>query len=391
MDLLYVLILKKDRDGSVNNLNNKTIMAICTDTELFNENKMFDYDFAKQYFGLLSMHYFHNFLQGYQVVTGDVALRLIKEKKICAEEVFVIQEQDSKLGKNLIKKGAVAHTIYCLESQIYAKSFYEKLNTLPQKFKNRVFFGGLYDYTRDCAEAQNFHSYFPSYDDNDVLEPKEWQSRDFISLVMGNKFYSSGDIFPRKIRFKKIVNWVFKKYIYKSKLDKYLQENELQNKRLEFVEFFGSKGVLKLYGNGWDDLDNLPKSWEIRLSKIVSQLNPKPVDDKFEAISSCKFNLCLENLRYNGYITEKIIHSFVTGSIPVYLGAPDVDKFIPKDCFVDVRDFKSNEELFDFLKNISQEKAQEYINKGREFLNSKEGQKYSFKGYADFLAKLVRA
>ena len=99
MDLLYVLILKKDRDGSVNNLNNKTIMAICTDTELFNENKMFDYDFAKQYFGLLSMHYFHNFLQGYQVVTGDVALRLIKEKKNMRRRSFCYTGTGFKVGQ----------------------------------------------------------------------------------------------------------------------------------------------------------------------------------------------------------------------------------------------------------------------------------------------------
>ena len=367
----------------------KTI-AICTDTELFNENRMFDYNFAKQYFGLLSMHYLQQFLTDYQVVTGDIALRLIKAKKMSPKDILVVQEQDSKLGEELIKKGALAHTIYCLESQIYAKSFYGNLHTIPQKFKNRVFFGGMFEHTPDCDVERNYQSFFPSYDESDIVEPREWQSRDFISLVMGNKYYSEGDLFPRKIRFKKIVNWAFKKYIYKSKLDKHIQHNQLQDKRLEFVEFFGSKGVLKLYGKGWDDLDNLPNSWESRLTKIIAALNPNPVDDKFEAISKCKFNLCVENLRYNGYVTEKIIHSFITGSIPVYLGAPDIDKFIPKNCFVDVRDFKTNEELFDFMKNISQEKAQEYIDKGREFISSEEGQKYTFKGRANFLATLVK-
>lgn len=365
----------------------KTV-AICTDTEIFNENKMFDYDFAKAYFGLLAMHYFYKLLPEYQVITGDVALRLIKEKKLKPTDVYVLQEQDAKSGEKLIKLGAVAHSIYCFESQIYAKSFYGKLATLPQKFKNRIFFDGMYDYTTNCEKVCNFHSYFPSYDEDDVLEPKSWGNRDFISLVMGNKFYAN--MFPRKIRFKKIVNWAFKKYIYKSDLDKYLEENELQNKRLEFVEFFGSKNVLKLYGNGWADLDNLPIHWEERLETTVRQLNPKPIDDKFEAISNCKFNLCMENLRYKGYITEKIIHSFVAGSIPVYLGAPDVEKFIPKNCFVDVRDFDTMQELFDFMQSITEEKAQEYLKKGREFLESEQGQKYSFKGYANFLSQLVK-
>jgi len=367
----------------------KTI-AICTDTEIFNNNKMFEYNFAKQYFGLLAMHYFYKLLPEYQVVTSDIALKLIKEKNLSPNDVIVLQEQDAKSGAELVKLGAVAHSIYCFESQIYAKSFYKKLSTLPQKFKNRIFFDGMHEHTINCNVEQNFHSYFPSYDDDDILESKAWETRDFAALVMGNKFYVYGDLFPRKIRFKKIINWAFKKYIYKSNLDKYLEQNELQNKRLEFIELFGSKNVLKLYGNGWADLDNLPKSWEDRLSEIIKNLNPNPVDDKFEAISNCKFNICVENLCYKGYITEKIIHSLVAGSIPVYLGAPNVEKFIPQKCFIDVIDFKTNEELFEFMQNLSAENAQEYLKNGREFLESAEGQKYSFKGYAKFLAKLVK-
>lgn len=366
------------------------IIAICTDTEIFNQNKMFDYDFAKKYFGLLAMYYVHQLLPEYNVVTGDVVLSLIKEKKVNPKDVLVVQEQDAKLGEELIKFGAIAHTIFCLESQIYAKSFYGKLNFLPQSFKNRVFFDGMFEHTKKCNQDNNFHSCFPSYENSEILKPKNWEERDFAALVMGNKFYSYGDIFPRKIRFKNIIKWAYGKYIHKDSLDKYLQENELQNKRLEFVEFFGSKNLLKLYGNGWADLDNLPKAWEDRLSDIVKKLNPKPVDDKFEAISNCKFNLCIENLRYKGYITEKIIHSFVVGTIPVYLGAPDIEKYIPKNCFIDARGFKSMEELFAYMNDLSPQKAQEYISNGQEFLYSSEGQKYTFRGFAQLLASLVK-
>lgn len=378
---------------------NIKIIAICTDTEIFNQNRMFDYEFAKKYFGLLAMYYVHQLLPEYNVVTGDVALKLISDKRVDAQDVMIIQEQDAKIGEALIKLGAFAHTIFCLESQIYAKKFYSKLSSLPQIFKNRVFFDGLFEYTsgckNECHKENNFHSYFPSYENSEILKPKNWERRDFVSLVMGNKFYSYGNIFPRKIRFKKIIKWAWGKYIYKDALDKYLQENELQNKRLEFVEFFGSRNILnqrqfKLYGNGWDSLDNLPKTWENRLTEIIKNLNPKSVEDKLEAISNCKFNLCIENLRYKGYITEKLIHSFVAGAIPVYLGAPDIEKYIPKNCFIDVRDFETTEELFDYMNNLSAEKAQEYIANGQEFLYSKEGQKYSFRGFAQLLTSLVK-
>lgn len=369
----------------------KKTVVIATDTDIFNNNKMFDYDFGKNYFGVVAMHYFHKFLPEYQVITADIAIKMIDEKSLDAKDVMVIQEQDSKLGEALIAKGAFAHTVYCFESQIYARPFYQKLQSLPQKFKNRIFFNGMFEHTKDCDEAHNYHSYFPSYDDCEILEPLDWNKRDFVALVMGNKYIDHNNLFPRKIRFKKIVKWAVKKYADKDETDKYLSENELQNTRLEFVELFGSKGVLKLFGAGWDYVDNLPKSWEKRLKDIVFKLSPKPLHDKFVEISKCKFNLCIENLSYKGYVTEKIIHSFVAGSIPVYLGASNVEEFIPKNCFIDVRDFSDKEELFEFMKNLSQENALEYLKRGREFLNSDEGKKYSFKGYAKFLAELVKA
>lgn len=368
----------------------KKTVAVCMNTEIFGENKIFDYDFAKKYFGLLSMHYFHKLLPEFEVITGDVAIKLIREKKLNPEDVLVFQEQEAKQGKKLVELGAFAHTVFCLESQIYAKPFYQQLDKLPQKFKNRILFKGMFDYAKNCNPENNFHPRFPSYDDDDIIEPNPWQKRDFASLVMGNKFYVYGDMFPRKIRFLKILKWAFRKYIYKDGLEKYLEANELQNRRLEFVEYFGGRDALKLYGGGWDWLDNLPVKWERRLEKIVKKLNPKPVENKFEAISKCKYNICIENLSYKGYVTEKIIHSFVAAAIPVYLGAPDISEYIPANCFIDVRDFACLENLYDYMESLTEEKALEYIKNGREFLDSKEGKKYSFKNYAEFLAELVK-
>ncbi len=366
----------------------KTI-AICTDIELFNKNRMFDYEFAKKYFGLVSVYHFYNLLKDRcNIVTGDIALEMIKKRDVNPSDIIVIQEQDSALGEALIEKGALPHTIICLESQIYARNFYKKLKTLPQQFKNRIFFDGLFEHTKNCDEKHNFHAYFPSYDYEEILPIQNWEKRDFASLVMGNKYVENGNTLPKNKDFKTRFKWA-RKLIYKNSLDRYVQKNEQQNKRLEFIEFFGEKGLLKLYGKDWESLNNLPLKWIKRLDPIVKRLNPQPIGDKFKPISECKFNLCIENLCYKGYITEKVIHSFVAGSIPVYLGAPNVEKYIPKNCFIDVRDFKNLDELFGYMKDLSPEKAQEYLKNGRDFLNSEEGQKYSFKDYAKFLAGLV--
>jgi hypothetical protein len=55
----------------------------------------------------------------------------------------------------------------------------------------------------------------------------------------------------------------------------------------------------------------------------------------------------------DGWITEKIFDCFYSGTIPVYLGAPDIDDWIRADCFVDMRGFSDFAELRAFLKQLS--------------------------------------
>ncbi|WP_226896450.1 glycosyltransferase family 10 domain-containing protein [Poseidonibacter ostreae] len=59
-----------------------------------------------------------------------------------------------------------------------------------------------------------------------------------------------------------------------------------------------------------------------------------------------------------GYITEKIFDSFFAGCVPVYLGADNITEHIPKECFIDKREFDTYEKLYKYLKNMSDE---EYV------------------------------
>ena len=47
------------------------------------------------------------------------------------------------------------------------------------------------------------------------------------------------------------------------------------------------------------------------------------------------------------YFTEKLLDCFATGTIPVYLGAPDIDKHFNKDGIINLADeFYISEELY---------------------------------------------
>lgn len=53
-------------------------------------------------------------------------------------------------------------------------------------------------------------------------------------------------------------------------------------------------------------------------------------------LSQYKFVATIENSRSPGYITEKIFNTFLANSVPVYAGAPDINKFISPASFITI-------------------------------------------------------
>lgn len=65
-----------------------------------------------------------------------------------------------------------------------------------------------------------------------------------------------------------------------------------------------------------------------------------------EVIRRYRFTLAFENSIATDYVTEKFFAPLSAGSVPVYLGAPNVARFAPgEDCYLDVRDFAGPREL----------------------------------------------
>ena len=57
--------------------------------------------------------------------------------------------------------------------------------------------------------------------------------------------------------------------------------------------------------------------------------------------------MAIENGEYETYFTEKLLDCFATGTIPVYLGAPDVGDHFNKDGIIDLtEEFEVSEEIY---------------------------------------------
>jgi hypothetical protein len=88
--------------------------------------------------------------------------------------------------------------------------------------------------------------------------------------------------------------------------------------------------------------------------KVLRNRQIRPPDrgrpTKLDIIAGFKFDLSFENASGEDYVTEKFFDPLVAGSVPVYLGAPNVGEFAPGDrCFINTADFRSPRELAEYL------------------------------------------
>lgn len=64
-----------------------------------------------------------------------------------------------------------------------------------------------------------------------------------------------------------------------------------------------------------------------------------------------KFIICFENSYNTGYVTEKIFNCFFAKTIPIYLGDPDICKYINPESFIDARSNNWHERLKELNEN----------------------------------------
>jgi hypothetical protein len=147
-------------------------------------------------------------------------------------------------------------------------------------------------------------------------------------------------------------------------------KNELYSQRNLAIDFFSNSNLeFDMYGEGWNR--RVFKGILRPLNRVRSARNflyKPPVAykgvsiNKFETLAEYKFSLCYENVKHtNGYISEKIFDSMFSGCVPIYLGADDIEKYIPKNTFINMKNFKSYTELYNYLSNMTKIEYKRYL------------------------------
>jgi hypothetical protein len=157
-------------------------------------------------------------------------------------------------------------------------------------------------------------------------------------------------------------------------------DKELYSERLRAIRVFSRSNDFDLYGGRWDKRPFFP-FWHY-YSSIQRCWRGYVNDDKIKTLASYKFSIVFENSKYPGYVSEKIFDSFLAGCIPVYLGAPDITDYVPPGCFIDMRDFKSYEELEKYLRSLSPDECSAYRKRIGQYLLSQKDNIFSKRKFA---------
>lgn len=223
--------------------------------------------------------------------------------------------------------------LFCFESPL--------VNPFSHLKSFHFFFGKVYTWNDllvgKGGGGKYFKFYVPQIDIGLNVKQKAFKDKNF--LVMINTRKKAFDLFRLLSPFKK----------------------DLYKERIKAFEFFGKEipKFFDLFGKGWELKKNHDPSFY--KGKIERR-------GKIKKLAGYKYCLCFENAVADGYITEKIFDCFKSGCVPVYLGAPNVEKYFPEGSFIDCRKFESYKELLKYLKSIDSKEYDRYLLKGRRFL-----------------------
>ena len=79
------------------------------------------------------------------------------------------------------------------------------------------------------------------------------------------------------------------------------------------------------------------------------------IRNKIQFLSSYKFSIAMENTEGDGYLTEKILDSFKSGTIPIYYGDYLVDEYINPKSYILIRGEEDMIQKIEYIKKIDKD------------------------------------
>lgn len=292
------------------------------------------------------------------------------------------------------------------ENKATDEDIYVSLEHKPYVFlspKERIFFGKIYSILLNknyrIPKIEKFKKKILFQHEPPVVSPHVYKNIDRVLKIYDKVFFSCIIDNPKCHYFhlRQIYNNIIPEY-YKNPDRKFLvminsnkkprsRDNELYSERIKVTAFFSKTDDIDLYGSGWNKPPFFPlRSYKGALQKVYRGY----AESKYQTLSEYDFAIAFENTVMPGHVCEKIFDCFFVGTIPVYLGAPDIEKYVPKECFIDMRDFRDYGKLKRFLKSLTKSEIELYRENARKYLNSEQYKPFTKEHFAEVFVDAIR-
>ena len=247
-------------------------ISISVEIEDLLNNRIFDRDICKKYPGSEWMFFLYQYCKDkHSLVTCDVALKNVLDKKWDAQNILVIQHMNDKVTEKLLSLGSKPLVIFSLESPLYQGGFYDNASGLIDKFKHKLLFYGLLANELEINNQSQVR--FPSFSLSENLLHRKKKKINKVVLVCSNQYIHHKSI--TKIKSLDDAIWYVRRLIselrYGSSIAKSINHSDYQlhDKRLELITSFLKLDYLDLYGKKWDSYNNLPLEWKNSLLSVL--------------------------------------------------------------------------------------------------------------------------
>jgi alpha(1,3/1,4) fucosyltransferase len=310
---------------------------------------------------------------GLEVMTAD----MVSARGIDPREVSVISYDWPPSTQTLFDAGAKLSVLTSLEPPVIAWELYYHLPRLSKSFPHVYLFRGG---ARRVTPSTQFHTmHFPQVR---TSRPAHEDERRFLVSITSNKAmvrsFARWFDRPREVSIKRELAARLYPPIGR---DLYLE-------RLRAAAYFAKRSGFDLFGQGWQRRHPaVPRT----LHDNAMRAYRGPVPEKLETLARYRFCLCFENSQFDGYVSEKIFDCFFAETIPIYLGAPDIERYVPRGTYIDMHQFRDYRDLEFFLDGITQSAAQGYLEAAAEFLQSDAFKPFSAECFAQQIVEMLRS
>ena len=101
-----------------------------------------------------------------------------------------------------------------------------------------------------------------------------------------------------------------------------------------------------------DFIKELNKYKKVDMGGYVFNNIGTQIKNKIEFLSSYKFSISMENSEGDGYVSEKILESFIAGTIPIYYGNYMIDEYINPKAYILIKGEKDLKKKIEYIIKI---------------------------------------